>query len=64
MQKNKNIKNNKLTNFLRNNQVCILKKVSKKFDTNNDRNRAIKENKYYKKEAIPKYEIKIIRSRK
>ena len=36
MQKNKNTKNHKLTNFLKNNQVCILKKVSKKFDRNNE----------------------------
>jgi hypothetical protein len=55
MQKNKNTTNNKLTNFLKNNQVCIVKKVSKKFDRNNDKNKAIKENKYkyYKKETIP-----------
>ncbi len=63
MQKNKNIKNNKLTNFLKNNQVCILKKVSKKFDKNNDKNIAKKEKRFYKKETIPKYEINTIRWR-
>ncbi len=63
MQKNKNIKNNKLTNFLKNNQVCILKKVSKKFDKNNDKNIAKKEKQFYKKETIPKYGINTIRWR-
>jgi hypothetical protein len=53
-----------LTNFLKNNQVCILKKVSKKFNTNNDKNIAKKEKQFYKKETIPKYGINTIRWRK
>ncbi len=52
MQKNKNIKNNKLTNFLKNNQVCILKKISKKFDKNKDKKYSKKEKQFYKKYKI------------
>ncbi len=32
MQKYKQIKNNELVNFLQNNQICIIKKESKKYN--------------------------------
>ncbi len=57
MQKYNQLKNQALLNFLENNQVCVLKKDSKKYDGNLDRKNRLQQTSKKKEHVIIKSEI-------